>query len=84
METPIKMLGRASRIHGKMMRGWNVKIGIAVEIMVKTISGRVEMGIINDQTDLPALSMTFCWRFLFSGDSASLMGRRFIFREMAI
>ena len=56
-------------------------MGMAVAMMVKTISGKVEMGTMRDQTDLPVLSMTFCWRFLVSGDSAIETGKRLIFLE---
>ncbi len=34
-------------------------MGIAADIMVKTVSGKEEMGMTSCQTDLPVLSRTF-------------------------
>ena len=58
-------------------------MGMAVAMMVKIISGKVEMGIISDQTDLPALSITFCWRLRVSGDSAVGTASKLTFREIS-
>jgi len=55
---------------------------MAVAMIVKIISGKVEMGIMSDQTDRPVLSMTFCCRFRVSGDSATGTDNALIFREM--
>ncbi len=78
------IFGMARIMQGIIISGWKVIIGMAVDMMVRISSGKVEIGVINDQTDLPALSSTFWRTFLVSGDSAVITGSRLIFLEIEI
>lgn len=69
-------------IQGITIRGFQVKIGIAAEIIEKTMSGNEDMGMMRDQTARPVLSLIFCKAFLVSGFSAVETGSKLIFLDM--